>query len=72
MEVIGPILLGVGTIVSGIGSLAAWRRSSQAAHQTNGLLQEPLQEIRTAVLDTQVRMTRVEGVVLDHIEHHPN
>lgn len=66
----GEVLMGVGALLAGVGSLATWRKASQAAHQTNGMLQQPLQEIRTAVLDTQLRVTRVEDVVLDHIENH--
>ncbi len=60
----------VAAVPATLASMAAWRQAKQASHQTNGLLQEPLQEIRTTVLDTQVRITRVEGVVLDHIANH--
>jgi len=64
------IVAAVAALPATIVAIAGLRKSAQAAHQTNGLLQEPLQEIRTAVLDTQVRMTRVEGVVVDHITNH--
>lgn len=60
----------VAAVPATIASIAAWRNAKQANHQTNGLLQEPVQEIRTAVLDTQLRVTRVENVVLDHIDNH--
>ena len=60
----------VAALAPTIAAVAAWRRSREAAHQTNGLLHEPLNEIRTAVLDTQIRMTRVENALLDHVNHH--
>lgn len=56
----GEILIGLGTIVAGIGSLAAWRNAKQAAHQTNGMLHTPLARME----DTLNSLTRL---IVDHV-----
>jgi hypothetical protein len=60
----------VAAVPATIAATAAWRNAKSAKAQTNGMLHEPLEQIRVAVLDTQVRITRVEGKVDTHIQHH--
>ena len=66
------IITSVGTLLTGVGALAAWRNAKAAKAQTNGMLHEPLEQIRVAVLDTQLRVTRTEGVLMDHLRDHNN